>query len=263
MEKILIREKKGNIEILTLNDPKKLNALSEEMLLSLEIAFEDISQDTEVKVVILRSSGKAFCAGHDLKEMQSARQSADAGKKYFNDLFKRCGRTMISITKMPQPVIASVDGIAAAAGCQLVATCDLAIASFDATFGVNGVNIGLFCSTPMVALSRNISKKKTFEMLITGDFLDADSARYTGLVNTVVSTHDLEKETFKIAKKINSKLSAAIKIGKEAFYIQSEMDLESAYTYTAEVMAKNMLFKDTNEGINAFIEKRSPEWPKN
>ena len=263
MEKVLIREKKKNIEILTLNDPKKLNALSEEMISSLEIAFNEISQNKAIKVVILRSSGKAFCAGHDLKQMQQARQLEDNGKKYFNDLFKRCGRMMISITKMPQPVIAAVDGIATAAGCQLVATCDLAIASSDATFGVNGVNIGLFCSTPMVALSRNISKKKTFEMLITGDFLDADSARSAGLVNKVVDTHDLDIETLIIAKKIASKLSAAIKIGKEAFYKQNEMDLESAYIYTAEVMAENMLFEDTDEGITAFIEKRSPKWPNN
>ena len=263
MEKILIREKRDNIEILTLNDPKRLNALSEEMLSSLEVAFEEISQDKDIKVVVLRSSGKAFCAGHDLKQMQLARQSKDLGKKYFSDLFKRCGRMMISITKLTQPVIASVDGIATAAGCQLVATCDLALASSNANFGVNGVNIGLFCSTPMVALSRNISKKKTFEMLITGDFLDAMSARSVGLVNNVVDSNDLEIETLKLAAKIASKLSAAVKIGKEAFYKQSEMDLESAYTYTAEVMAENMLFNDTNEGITAFLEKRIPKWSNN
>ena len=263
MEKLLIREKQDNIEILTLNDPKKLNALSEEMLLCLEIALDEISQDKEVKVVILRSSGKAFCAGHDLKQMQQARQSEDLGKKYFNDLFKRCGRMMISITKLKQPVIASVDGIATAAGCQLVATCDLAIASSNATFGVNGVNIGLFCSTPMVALSRSISKKKTFEMLVTGDFLNASSARSAGLVNNVVDPKDLYGVTLKIATKIASKLTAAVKIGKEAFYKQTEMDLETAYAYTAEVMAENMLFNDTNEGITAFLEKRSPKWPNN
>jgi enoyl-CoA hydratase/carnithine racemase len=233
------------------------------MLSSLEAAFEEISSDKKIKVVILKSSGRAFCAGHDLKQMQLARRSEDSGNKYFSDLFKRCGKMMISITKLKQPVIASVDGIATAAGCQLVATCDLAIASADATFGVNGVNIGLFCSTPMVALSRNISQKKTFEMLITGDFLDASSAMSAGLVNSVVDPHDLNTETFKMAKKVASKLSTAVKIGKEAFYNQSEMDLESAYDYTAEVMAKNMLFDDTNEGINAFLEKRIPKWPDN
>jgi enoyl-CoA hydratase/carnithine racemase len=232
------------------------------MLSSLEKAFDEISHDKGVKVVILRSSGRAFCAGHDLKQMQLARQSEDSGEKYFNDLFTRCGRMMVSITKLTQPVIASVNGIATAAGCQLVATCDLAMASPDASFGVNGVNIGLFCSTPMVALSRNISKKKTFEMLITGDFMDASSAQSAGLINNVVDAQNLDSETFKIAEKVASKLSAAVKIGKEAFYKQSEMDLESAYTYTAEVMAKNMLLKDTEEGITAFIEKRVPNWQK-
>ena len=263
MKEILLRKKNNNVEILTLNDPKKLNALSEEMLSSLELAIERIAKDRTVKVVIIRTSGKAFCAGHDLKQMQLARQSKDKGKKYFNDLFKRCGRMMMSIRKMPQPVIASVNGIATAAGCQLVASCDLAIASSDATFGVNGVNIGLFCSTPMVALSRNIGKKKTFEMLVTGDFLDAATAKSEGLVNKVVNIKDLQEESLALAKKIESKLSSAIKIGKEAFYIQSELNLNSAYHYTAEVMAKNMLYNDTNEGIKAFIEKRAPHWGNN
>ena len=161
---------------------------------------------------------------------------------------------------MPQPVIASVNGIATAAGCQLVASCDLAVASSEASFGVNGVNIGLFCSTPMVALSRNISKKKTFEMLVTGDFLDAHSAKSEGLVNKVVDIEDLHKETFVLAKKIQAKLSAAVKIGKESFYSQGEMNLEDAYNFTAEVMAENMMYRDTKEGIKAFIEKRSPDW---
>ena len=260
MKKILLRERKENIEVLTLNDPKKLNALSEEMLSNLEMAFEEISQDEKIKVVILRSSGKAFCAGHDLKQMQLARQNQDQGREYFSDLFKRCGRMMTSITKMPQPVIASVSGFATAAGCQLVATCDLAVASTEASFGVNGVNIGLFCSTPMVALSRNIGKKKTFEMLITGDFLDAQTAKDEGLVNKVVKTVRLDEETLSIAKKVALKLSPAIKIGKKAFYKQAEMDLEEAYNYTAGIMAENMLYRDTKEGINAFIEKRKPDW---
>ena len=260
MENLLLREEKEQIAILTLNDPKKLNALSEEMLSLLEDALEEISQNKNIRVVILRSSGKAFCAGHDLKQMQLARQSADKGKSYYNELFKRCGKIMLSIKKMPQPVIASVNGIATAAGCQLVASCDLAIASTDASFGVNGVNIGLFCSTPMVALSRNIGKKKTFEMLVTGDFLDAKHAKEEGLVNKIVSANGLEEETFAIAKKIQIKLSAAVKIGKEAFYMQSEMSVENAYEFTARVMAENMLYQDTEEGINAFIEKRPPNW---
>ena len=263
MEELLIRETKENIEILTLNDPKKLNALSEDMLSCLELAFQEISQDRNVKVVILRTSGKAFCAGHDLKQMQLARQCEDKGKKYFNELFRRCGKFMMSIRKLPQPVIASVNGIATAAGCQLVASCDLAIASSDATFGVNGVNIGLFCSTPMVALSRNIGRKKTFEMLITGEFIDAKTAEQQGLINKIVDLKDLKHESFLLAKKIDSKLSSAVKIGKEAFYKQSEMSLENAYEFTAEVMAENMLNRDTNEGINAFIEKRRPDWEQN
>ena len=260
MEELLKRETKENIEILTLNDPKKLNALSEDMLLCLEQTFQEISQDRNIKVVILRSSGKAFCAGHDLKQMQLARQSDDNGKKYFNELFRRCGKFMMSIRKLPQPVIASVNGIATAAGCQLVASCDLAIASSDASFGVNGVNIGLFCSTPMVALSRNIGRKKTFEMLITGEFIDANTAEQQGLINKIVDLKDLKQESFLLAKKIDSKLSSAVKIGKEAFYKQSEMSLENAYDFTAEVMAENMLNQDTNEGISAFIEKRKPDW---
>ena len=196
MEKYLLREKKEHIEILTLNDPKKLNALSEEMISCLEDALIDISKNPEIKVVIIKSSSKAFCAGHDLKQMQLARQSDDRGRKYFNQLFQRCGKMMMSIKALPQPVIASVDGIATAAGCQLVATCDLAIASNEATFGVNGVNIGLFCSTPMVALSRNIGRKKTFEMLVTGDFLNAESAKESGLINKVVESENLQNESF-------------------------------------------------------------------
>ena len=260
MEKLLLTDTKENIAILTLNDPKKLNALSEEMLLSLEIAFEKISNNNDIKAVILRASGKAFCAGHDLKQMQLARQTKDKGKKYFNELFKRCGKMMVSIKKMPQPVIASVNGIATAAGCQLVASCDLAIASDEASFGVNGVNIGLFCSTPMVALSRNISRKKTFEMLVTGDFLDAKTAVSEGLINKVVSPEDLDLESFILARKIQSKLSSAVKIGKEAFYNQSEMIERDAYEYTAKVMAENMLYAETKEGISAFLDKRPAKW---
>ena len=262
MKNLLLRDKKKNMEILTLNNPEKLNALSEEMLSELQNAFDDISQNSSIKVVILRASGNAFCAGHDLKEMQLGRQAPDRGRKYFNSLFKKCGKLMITIRNLPQPVIAEVNGIATAAGCQLVATCDLAVASYKATFGVNGVNIGLFCSTPMVALSRNIGTKNTFEMLVTGEFLSSDSAERHGLVNKVVEHDSLTEETLKLASQISSKLSSAVKIGKQAFYRQSEMKLESAYEFTAEIMAENMLFQDTNEGINAFLEKRTPKWTK-
>ncbi len=260
MRNLLLRNKKDNIEILTLNNPEKLNALSEEMLSELQNAFDDIAKNSDVKVVILRSAGKAFCAGHDLKQMQLGRQTPDGGRTYFNTLFKKCGQLMITIRDLPQPVIAEVNGIATAAGCQLVATCDLAVASDKASFGVNGVNIGLFCSTPMVALSRNVGTKKTFEMLVTGEFIDPESAAVQGLVNKVVEEDRLNEETLKLAYQIRSKLSSAVKIGKPAFYKQRELPLESAYEYTANVMAENMLLQDTNEGINAFIEKRPPNW---
>ena len=262
MSKLLLTERKDNVKIITLNSPEKLNALSEEMLVELQKTFNEISANSEIKVVIIKGSGKAFCAGHDLKQMQSARQETDGGRAYFIKLFKTCGKLMLTIRNLPQPVIAEVDGIATAAGCQLVAACDIAIASNKACFGVNGVNIGLFCSTPMVALSRNIGNKKTFEMLVTGEFLDAETAERQGLINRVVASERLSDETQKIAKKIGSKLSSVIKVGKKAFYHQKEMPLENAYEYTAEVMAENMLFKDTNEGINAFIEKRVPKWEK-
>ncbi len=260
MENILLREKQGPIEILTLNDPKKLNALSEEMLSKLQETFDEISTQNDVRAVILRGQGKAFCAGHDLKQMQQARQSKDGGQAYFYELFKKCGKMMLTISQMPQPVIAEVRGIATAAGCQLVATCDLAIASSNASFGVNGVNIGLFCSTPMVALSRNIGRKKTFEMLVTGEFLDPDMAMSFGLINKVVPDHKTQRETLDLAEKITKKLGQAVKIGKKAYYKQIELPIDEAYEYTAEVMATNMLFKDTDEGINAFIEKRTPSW---
>ena len=263
MENILLREKKNGVEILTLNDPERLNVLSEEMLSLLQTTLDDISCSKDVKVVILKAAGKAYCAGHDLKQMQLAKNAKDSGRQYYSNLFKKCARLMMSIAKLPQPVIAEVDGIAAAAGCQLVATCDLAVCSTKASFGVNGINIGLFCSTPMVALSRNISQKKTFELLVTGDFLDSESARFHGLVNKVVSPEKLHQETILLAEKIQSKLSSVIKIGKIAFYKQREMDIANAYNYTGEVMADNMLFEDTSEGINAFIEKRPPDWTDN
>ena len=260
MTNTLLREKKGSIEIITLNNPKNLNPLSEEILNTFQHSLNEISDTSAIKAVIIRAEGKAFCAGHDLKQMQMAREQEDGGKKYFNELFRTCGRLMISIKRLPQPVIAEVNGLATAAGCQLVATCDLAIASQKATFGVNGVNIGLFCSTPMVALTRNIGRKKTFEMLVTGDFIDAQTALNLGLINKVVSEDDLRIESLALAEKIVSKLSIAVRIGKESFYKQAEMTIEEAYDYTAEVMAENMLYKDTNEGINAFIAKRKPNW---
>ncbi|WP_171098924.1 enoyl-CoA hydratase [Ruegeria sp. HKCCD7255] len=257
---ILERSDTGAIAHLTLNAPERLNALSDEMLAALQDQFDALQNDKSIRVVILSGAGKAFCAGHDLKQMTQGRQAEDGGKAYFQDLFDRCARMMLSIQSLPQPVIARVHGIATAAGCQLVATCDLAVAAEGTRFGVNGVNIGLFCSTPMVALSRNIPRKQAFEMLTTGEFISAERAAELGLINRVVPELLLEHETEALAKQLEGKLGAAVKIGKRAFYEQIHMPVDQAYSHTAEVMAQNMMHRDTEEGISAFIEKRPPNW---
>lgn len=257
---ILERSDTGAIAHLTLNAPERLNALSDEMLAALQTELDALRDDRSIRAVILSGAGKAFCAGHDLKQMTAGRQAEDGGKAYFTDLFNRCARMMMSIQSLPQPVIAQVHGIATAAGCQLVATCDLAIAADSTRFGVNGVNIGLFCSTPMVALSRNIPRKHAFEMLTTGDFIPAQRAAELGLINRAVPETELQQETWALAEKLASKLGAAVKIGKQAFYEQIQMPLEQAYAYAGEVMAQNMMHRDTEEGISAFIEKRPPNW---
>jgi enoyl-CoA hydratase/carnithine racemase len=257
---ILERRDTGAIAHLKLNAPERINALSDEMLAALQEQLDLLKTDTTIRVVILSGEGKAFCAGHDLKQMTAGRQSEDGGKAYFKDLFDRCARMMMSIQALPQPVIAQVHGIATAAGCQMVASCDLAIAAEGTRFGVNGVNIGLFCSTPMVALSRNISRKQAFEMLSTGQFIDASRAAELGLINRAVPAQDLEQETRALAETLASKLGAAVKIGKQAFYEQIQMPLDQAYAYTGDVMVENMLYRDTEEGIAAFIEKRDPDW---
>ncbi len=257
---ILERRDTGAIAHLKLNAPERINALSDEMLAALQEQFDLLQTDTTIRVVILSGEGKAFCAGHDLKQMTAGRQSEDGGKAYFKDLFDRCARMMMSIQALPQPVIAQVHGIATAAGCQMVASCDLAIAAEGTRFGVNGVNIGLFCSTPMVALSRNISRKQAFEMLSTGQFIDASRAAELGLINRAVPAQDLSQETHALAETLASKLGAAVKIGKQAFYEQIQMPLDQAYAYTGDVMVENMLYRDTEEGIAAFIEKRDPDW---
>ena len=213
-----------------------------------------------IKVIVLAANGNVFSAGHDLKEITAARKGKDNGEAFFKDLFNLCSELMQLIIKMPQPVIAEINGIATAAGCQLVASCDLALASSESQFATPGVNIGLFCSTPMVALSRNIPRKKVFEMLTTGEFINSKTAFSLGLINKVTSTSELEEETLKLAKKIESKLSSAVKIGKKAFYKQIVMPLDQAYQYTGDVMVENMLHRDTEEGVAAFIEKRDPEW---
>ncbi len=245
---------------LTMNAPGNLNALSDAMLAALKARLTDLAGDAETRVIVLSGSGKAFCAGHDLKEMQAGRQAPDGGRGYFADLFARCAEVMQLIPALPQPVIAQVHGIATAAGCQLVATCDMAVAAEGTRFGVNGVNIGLFCSTPMVALSRNVPRKTAFEMLTTGEFLDAARAREVGLVNRVVPPEALTAETDRLAQVVAAKLSAAVRIGKRAFYDQIGMSLADAYDHTAAVMVENMMLRDTDEGICAFIEKRKPDW---
>jgi enoyl-CoA hydratase/carnithine racemase len=259
-EPILLRHDQGAVAHLTLNAPGSLNALSDAMLAALGGAFAALAEDRSIRVVILNGAGKAFCAGHDLKEMQAGRASPDQGRAYFTDLFSRCASVMQAIRALPQPVIAQVHGIATAAGCQLVASCDLAVAADGTRFGVNGVNIGLFCSTPMVALSRNVTTKVAFEMLTTGQFIDAARAREVGLVNRVVVPEALCAETDALAALLASKLTAAVGIGKRAFYDQMGMDLAAAYRHAGAVMVENMLWRDTEEGIAAFLEKRAPDW---
>jgi len=260
MPEILLRDDADGITTLTLNTPDKLNALSDEMLAALQGQFDALKIDRDSRVVILRGSGKAFCAGHDLKQMQAARQAPDAGRTYFKDLFERCSRVMLAIQALPQPIIAQPHGIATAAGCQLVATCDMAVAAIGTRFGVNGVNIGLFCSTPMVALTRNVPAKAAFEMLTTGQFIETERAERIGLINRAVPHDMLDDETRALARIIADKRAAVVKIGKEAFYAQRSLTPAAAYEYAGAVMVENMLFKDTEEGIAAFLEKRSPNW---
>ncbi|MGB1837763.1 enoyl-CoA hydratase, partial [Marinobacter adhaerens] len=233
---------------------------SEAMLEALIATLDDIAADRSVKAVILRTGGKHFCAGHNLKEMSQRRQDADGGFQYFQDLFATCSSMMLRVVRLPQPVIAEVRGIATAAGCQLVASCDLAVAADTARFATPGVNIGLFCSTPMVALSRNVSRKHAMEMLLTGEMIGAVKAERIGLVNQIVDEQHLDEMVYKLARTIADKSGHTLKIGKEAFYRQLEMPLEDAYEYTSKVMADNMMANDAQEGICAFLEKRKPEW---
>lgn len=248
------------VAVVTMNRPGALNALSEAMLAALDATFERLAGDPAVRVIVLKGAGKAFCAGHDLKEMQAGRAAPDKGAACFADLFSRCGALMQRITRQPQPVIAQVHGIATAAGCQLVASCDMAVAAEDARFGVNGVNIGLFCSTPMVALTRNLPRKQAFEMLVTGEFIPAPRARELGLVNRVVAPGALEGETLALARLVAGKLGAAVRIGKRLFHEQAALPLDQAYALTGAAMVENMLLRDTDEGISAFLDKRKPDW---
>ena len=254
------REDLGPVTRLTLNAPETLNALSSEVLSAIQATQNVLMDTTTCRVIILRGAGKAFCAGHNLKEMQRMREGSNGGAVELKALFDQCAEMMQTLPRLPQPVIAEVHGIATAAGCQLVGSCDLAVAAEETRFGVNGVNIGLFCSTPMVALSRNIPRKKAFEMLVTGQFLDAATAMDQGLVNTDVPAHSLETECLDLAERIAAKLGSAVKIGKRAFYEQIQMPLDQAYAFTGDVMVENMLNRDTFEGVRAFNAKRDPQW---
>ena len=256
----LTRTNADGIAHITMTAPERLNALSDGMLAALQGELDALKDDTDTRVVILSGVGKAFCAGHDLREMQAARQAEDGGATALGDLFDRCTAMMQTVQSIPQPVIAQVHGIATAAGCQLVATCDLAVAADTCRFGVNGVNIGLFCSTPMVALTRNIARKAAFEMLTTGRFIDAGEAQTLGLINRAVPETALANETRALAQTIADKLPVAVKTGKQAFYEQAQMGTADAYAYTGARMVENMLDAQTNEGINAFLEKRAPDW---
>lgn len=245
---------------LTLDHAERRNALSEAMMAALQAALDRAAADPAVRVVVIGHAGPAFSAGHDLKELTARRGDADRGRAYFETVMKTCARLMTSVVRLPKPVIAEISGLATAAGCQLVASCDLAVAGEGARFATPGVHIGLFCSTPMVALSRNLAPKHAMEMLLTGETVDAATALRLGLVNRVVPAAELSAETGRLAATIAAKSPATLKIGKEAFYRQVEMDLDAAYAYTAGVMVDNMLIRDAEEGIGAFIEKRPPQW---
>lgn len=254
-EPLLMRQDDAGIVTLTLNRPRQYNALSDALLAELQTQLDAIAADPAARVVVLAGAGAAFCAGHDLKEMRARPDQA-----YYRDLFQRCSRMMLTITQMPQPVIARIHGIAAAAGCQLVATCDLAVAVTEARFATSGINVGLFCSTPAVPLSRNLPAKQAMEMLMTGDFIDADAALQYGLVNRVVPAEELDKAVMDLARRIAGKSAVAVAAGKRLFYRQRDLDLGAAYDLAAETMACNMMADDVGEGIDAFMQKRKPTW---
>jgi enoyl-CoA hydratase/carnithine racemase len=259
-EPILIRDDEAGIATLTLNAPASLNALSDAMLAALLDAFDVLGRDPLVRAVILRGAGRAFCAGHDLREIEAARAAdGDGGRAWFRRLFDTCAEVMQAIPALPQPVIAEVHGIATAAGCQLVAACDMAVAAEGTRFGVNGVNVGLFCTTPMVALSRRVPAKVAFEMLTTGEFIDAARAREVGLVNRVVPAEALGAEARALASRVAAKLPAAVTIGKRAFYDQQDLPLAEAYDMAGAVMVENLMWRDTADGIGAFLDRRAPD----
>jgi len=254
---VLLREDKDGIATLTLNRPDQFNSLSEALIDALQRELERVAADGSVRVVVLAGAGRAFCAGHDLKEMR-----ANPKQAYYEDLFARCGRMMQMVVSLPKPVIARVHGVATAAGAQLVASCDLAIASENARFGTTGINLGLFCSTPSVAVSRAMGRKRSFEMLFTGEMVDAKTAEGLGLVNRVVPLAELDAAVAGVAKKIAAQPASAVRIGKQMFYRQLSMELPEAYRFAGDTMAANMMEADAIEGIDAFIEKRDPAWKR-
>jgi enoyl-CoA hydratase/carnithine racemase len=255
MTAILLEERAGRVLRLTLNRPEARNALSIELMTALLEALGRAAANPEARIVVIAGAGPAFCAGHDLRELR-----ADPRREAYEHTFALCSELMLAIVRLPKPVIAEVHGVATAAGCQLVATCDLAVAAEEARFATPGVNIGLFCSTPMVALSRAVGRKAAMEMLLTGELIDAMTARSLGLVNRVVPKEGLREAVDRLARQIAGKSALIVKIGKEAFYRQAELDLASAYRYAAEVMTTNMLARDAGEGIDAFLAKRAPVW---
>jgi enoyl-CoA hydratase/carnithine racemase len=256
----LLREAIGSITVLTLNRPEARNSLSEALIAELHAALIDIGDDARVRAVVIAANGPAFSAGHDMKELTARRADADGGRAYFAEIMNACSAMMQAVVQLPKPVVAAVQGVATAAGCQLVASCDLAVASETASFATPGVDIGLFCSTPMVALSRNVPRKQAMEMLLTGEPVPADTARDIGLVNRVVTAGTERDAAIALAQKVALKSAYTVKLGKAAFYRQAEMSLADAYRYAAEVMTENMMARDAEEGIGAFIEKREPKW---
>jgi enoyl-CoA hydratase/carnithine racemase len=257
---ILLRETLGCIAVLTLNRPNARNSLSEGLIADLHASLKEIHDDASVRGVVIAANGSAFSAGHDMKELTAHRTDADRGRAYFAQVMNACSAMMQAIVLLPKPVVAAVGGIATAAGCQLVASCDLAVASEAATFATPGVDIGLFCSTPMVALSRNVPRKQAMEMLLTGEPVSAGTAREIGLINRVVAAGTERDAAIALAEKVALKSAYTVKLGKAAFYRQAEMSLADAYHYAAEVMTENMMARDAEEGIGAFLEKREPKW---
>jgi enoyl-CoA hydratase/carnithine racemase len=257
---VLLRETLAGIAILTLNRPAARNSLSEMLIADLHAALDAIRHDAGVRAVVIAANGPAFSSGHDLKELTARRSDADRGRAYFGHMMSLCSAMMQAVIHLPKPVIAAVQGIATAAGCQLVASCDLAVASQTASFATPGVDIGLFCSTPMVALSRNIPRKQAMEMLLTGEAISATRAYEIGLINSVVAAGSEREAAIALAQKVARKSAHTIKLGKTAFYHQAEMNLADAYRYASQVMAENMMAADAEEGIGAFIERRPPDW---